>query len=53
MYNLILLDLKSAENVEDLYLRFKAWKKCYNLSLNQCKHILIALKDYRPDFINV
>jgi hypothetical protein len=49
MYNIILSDLKFAKDIEDLYYRFKTWQRCYRLSINQCQHILIKIKDYRPD----
>lgn len=49
MFNLIIIDLKYSKNLKEVYYNLLAWKKLYNLSLNQCQHILIAVKEYRPD----
>ena len=53
MYNLILIDLKLAKDVKDLYERLRFWKRLYKLSINQCQHILIVVKEVRPEFSTI
>jgi len=53
MYNLILTDLQFSRDLKDLYYRLNFWKKLYSLSINQCQHILISVKDLNPTLSNM